>query len=320
MPKMLVLPVGAVEENAKALRTKVDKSDTAYLELKDGIKAVGGLLSPISVREYEKEDGSTGYRLVDGLHRLTALTDLGYSEVPVNVVSVDDSNLLVAQFIGNNNVKTTKSQFAQGLKQLIQHKGYTVKDVAKMVARGEKWVKDQLGILTLPESIQQLVNEDKVGIANALSLKKLPVEKIGEFLSDAMTETPETFGPKIESFLKELKTAAKEGRKPVLSFEPPVRQRKATELKNLLAEAEGTGTVQELRTLLDTQGITDPVQAAIATLKYVLSLDPVSVAAEKAKFDAAQKEKEEKAAKKQAEKEAKAAADAAAAMETLPAA
>lgn len=315
--KVYELPVGAIEENANALRTKVDKEDSAYTELKDGIKAVG-LLNPISVRTYEKEDGSVGYRLVDGLHRLTAFTDLGYPTIPVNVVSIDDSNLLVAQIIGNNNVKTTKSQFAQGLKQLIQHKGYTVKDVAKLVCKGEKWVKDQLGILSLPESIQKLVDEDKVGIANALSLKKLPLEKIGEFLTDAMTETPDIFGPKIETFVKELRTAAKEGRKPVSVFEPPVRQRKKTDLTSILAEAEATGTAATLRTLIETQNITDPMAAALAVVKWALSLDPVSVAAERAKHEAAEAEKAEKAAKRQAEKEAKAAADATAALASVP--
>src|SRR6266496_2795982 len=129
MANVKVLPIGAIDENAQALRTTVDKEGLAYQELKDGIKSIG-LLNPISVREYTKEDSSIGYRLVDGLHRLTACTDLGHTEIPVNIVTVDDSNLLVAQIIGNNNVKTTKTQFAQGLKQLIQHKGYSKKEVS----------------------------------------------------------------------------------------------------------------------------------------------------------------------------------------------
>lgn len=311
MAKVLVLPIKDIEENPQALRTTVDKEGLSYIELKSGIQNVG-LLNPISVREVPSEDGeSFTYRLVDGLHRLTALQELGYTEVPVNVVTIDESKLLVAQIIGNNNVKTTRSQFAQGLKQLIQHQALSKKEVAKMVSKSEKWVDEQLGLLDLPEAVQKLVDDGKVCVMNALSLRKVK-DRIDDFIQAAMTETPDIFGPKVEEFLKESKAAALGGRKVVVEFKPTARPRKTSELKNSLSEVEQTGSVSELKVLIETQGITDPVLAAIETLKWFLHLDPVSVAAERAKWDAEVAAKKVAADKRATEREAKKQAQAAA--------
>jgi ParB family chromosome partitioning protein len=315
MAKVTELPLSVIEENPQALRTTVRKDSLAYEQLKSGIKDVG-LLNPISVREYMKDDGSTGYRLVDGLHRFTACGELGYETIPVNIVTVDDSKLLIAQFIGNNNVKTTKSQFAQGLKQLIQHNGFTTKEVAAMVHRPEKWVKDQLGLLDLPAEVLRLVDEGKLCVANANSLKKLPEGRTADFLQAALTETPDVFGPKIEEVVKELKSAAATGRKANTEFVPAGKVRKPAAVKAALSEIEQTGVASELRSLADTTGVSTVDGAIKLAVQWFLGLDPVSIAAERAKWDAEQAAKKEAAAKREAEKAAKKAAEAAKEVET----
>lgn len=308
--KVTELPLSVIEENPQALRTTVKKDSLAYEQLKSGIKDVG-LLNPISVRQYTKEDNTVGYRLVDGLHRFTACGELGFETIPVNVVTIDDSKLLIAQFIGNNNVKTSKSQYAQGLKQLIQHNGFTTKEVATMVHRPEKWVKEQLGLLDLPPEILKLIDDGKLCTANANSLKKLPADRIADYLQAALTETPDVFGPKVEELAKELKAAALTGRRANTEFVPQGKVRKTTAIKVALAEIEQTGVASELRSLADTTGVTTIDGAIELTMRWFLGLDPVSVAAERAKWDAEQKVKAEAKAKKDAEKAAKAAADAA---------
>lgn len=304
-PKVLVLAIAAVEENPNALRNSVEKDAAAYLELKDQIKDVG-LLNPISVREYEKEDKSIGYRLVDGLHRLTAMQELGHTEIPANVVTFEDSKLLIAQIAGNNSIKTTRSQFAGALKRLIQHNGSTVKDVSRLVHKSEKWVNEQLGLLDLPEGTRKLVDEGKVNAANAQALRRVKTaDDYENWLQRALTESAETFSGAVDEYVKEAAKAAKEGRKPVTEFVPKARVRKTTELTTLVTEATATGNAPALRVLIETQGIADPFAAALATLKWVLSLDPTSLAAEKAKWDAEKAEKEANAAKRKAETEAK---------------
>lgn len=303
MSKVTELPVSVIEENPQALRTTVDKESLAYQELKSGIADVG-LLNPISVREFPKEDGTTGYRLVDGLHRLTAFQDLGLPNIAVNVVTIEESKLLVAQIIGNQHVKTTKTQYAQALKQLIQHEGLSLKEVSRKVNKSEKWVAEQLGLLELPDEVKKLVDEGKIVVNNALALRKVK-DRLDEFLQAAMTEPSTTFVPRVELAVKEARTAALQGRKPNTEFAPAAKPRTPGEVKAAYSEAENTGSVAELRAMIETQGIADPVAAAIATLKWFLHLDPVSVAAQKAKYDAEQAAKAEAKAKREAEAKAK---------------
>lgn len=177
-----------------------------------------------------------------------------------------------------------------------------------MVSKGEKWVDQQLDLLDLPEVVQKLVDESKICVMNALSLRKVK-DRIEDFIQAAMTETPDIFGPKIEEYVREAKASALSGKKSVVEFKPTARVRKTTELKGTIEEVSSTGTAPDLKALLETQGITDPFDAAIAALKWVLHLDPVSVSAEKAKWDAeravvaanAKKRADEREAKKQAQ-------------------
>lgn len=309
--KVTELPLSMIEENPQALRTTVKKDSIAYEQLKSGIADVG-LLNPISVRSYTKDDGSIGYRLVDGLHRLTACGELGFQTIPVNVVSVEDSKLLVAQIVGNNHIKTSKTQFAQALKQLIQHNGYTVKEVAAMTHRTEKFVKETLGLLELPPQVQTLIDEGKLCSANAQSLRKLSEDQILNYLQAALTETPDVFGPKIEELVKELKSAAATGRKANNEFAPKGFVRKTNAVRTALAEVQNTGVASELRSLVDTTGVTTVDGAIKLALEWFLGLDPVSIAAERAKWDAEQAQKREIQAKRDAERAAKKAAEAAA--------
>lgn len=302
--KLDVLKIADIEENPLALRTKVEKESLAYQELKDQIEEFG-LLNPISVRLYTRDDGTTGYRLVDGLHRKTAYSDLGYEEIPVNIVDVEDSKLLAAQISANNNVKTTKVQFAQAMKQMQQHGGLTVAELANAVKKSKKWVEDQLGLLDLPEKVRKLVDEGKVNSLNALSLRKIPAEHLDDFIQGAITDTSEVFQPRVETFVNELKKAASTGRKASTEFIPSARPRKTTELKAAYEQFKQNGFAPELKTLLDTQGVNTPEGAVGVVLEWLLHLDPVSVSAEKAKWEQEKAAKEELAKQRAAERAAK---------------
>lgn len=311
MAKAAVLSVGVIEENPNALRNTVDKETVAYEELKASIKQYG-VIDSISVREYTKEDQTTGYRLVNGLHRLTCCQELGIPDISVNIITVEDEDLLATQIIANaTSVKTTKSQFAAGIKQLIQLKGWTFKEVAKKLSKSDTWVKQQFNITELPEAIQKLIDEDKIALVNAVALKGLPKDKIEDYIQAAMTETPETFVPRITEIARELRSAAREGRKPDVSFKPCVKVRRPSVLKDALSEFDQSGNVGEIRSLLELENPQNPFEASIVMLKWFMGLDKISVAAQKATWEAEQKTKEEAKAKREAEKKAKTDAEAA---------
>lgn len=70
------LPVADIEVEQR-LRTA---SDTAVASIVSSIHEVGSILQPLLVRRIKG-----GYRLMDGLHRLTAAKEAGLTEVPVKV-------------------------------------------------------------------------------------------------------------------------------------------------------------------------------------------------------------------------------------------
>jgi ParB/RepB/Spo0J family partition protein len=304
MAKLMELPVEVVEENPDALRTVVDKKGLKYQQLKNGIDSIG-LLNPISVFEYKKADDTVGYRVCDGLHRLTAFRDLGKPTIPVNVVDIEDeTKLLRAQIGGNSNIPTSRAEFAQALKKMIQLHGWTAKQCGVEVNQTERWVNEQLGLLDLAPDMLKLLDEGKLGVMNAMCLRRLPESVREEYLQAAMTETYEVFAPRVEQAIKDRRKAAMTGTKVEATFEAPIRARKKSELEPLITELNKTGAISSIRSLLDTQAITSPYDAAAAVLKWVLHLDPESVAIEKAKWDAEQKQKAADTERRKAEKEA----------------
>jgi ParB/RepB/Spo0J family partition protein len=312
-PKVAVLKVSQIQENAKALRTEVNKDAAPYLELKDSI-AQYGLQSSVSVREAVNEDGTRKYNergeelftLVDGLHRFTAVCDLGLPEISANIVTLEDSELLAAQIAGNSiNVPTSKSQFAQAIKQMLQHSSMTKAQLATKLNKSTAWIDVQLSLTKLTENLKKLLDEGKIVVSNAIELAKLPPEEIENHLEAAMTESPTVFCPRITERLKEIRAAAKEGRQAKTGFTPSASPRKKSEWTTELEQVNKTGVAPTLFAVIETQGITDPRQAVIAVLQWALHMDPMSVAAQKAKYDAEQAKIAEKKAAKEAEKKAK---------------
>lgn len=319
--KPAVIAVSKVRENTEALRTKVDKDSVSYQELVKSIR-LHGFTSTIQVRE--ESDPTTGdvtYPLVDGLHRFTAACEVGLEEIPALIVSIEQSKVLAAQVMANAvRVDTAPAQYAAALKKILQHDPMTLEELANKVGKSKAWVENQLKLTKLTPDIQKLVDDGKVVVTNAISLSSLPQDKQADYLTEAMSQSPATFGPRITEILKEIRSAARQGRPAVVEFKPIAQPRKTAALKTVLDEAEAGPSVT-LKSLLDSNGVTDPYEAALLTLKYVLSLDPQSTAAQKAKWDAEQKAKKDAAEARKAEREAKKQKDAAkTAAETVTAA
>ncbi|WP_164982716.1 ParB/RepB/Spo0J family partition protein [Leisingera sp. NJS204] len=74
--KIQILPVADIQVEER-LRTA---SPTAVASIVSSIQEVGSILQPLLVRRVKD-----GYRLMDGLHRLTAAKEAGLEEVPVKV-------------------------------------------------------------------------------------------------------------------------------------------------------------------------------------------------------------------------------------------
>jgi len=295
-----------IRPNAVALRA-VNPESESYLGLVESIREKG-FFGAITVRE--RVDGETGEKyleLVDGLHRFSAAQDVGIAEINVDITDFDDDQVLEAQILGNiQRVETKPVEYTrQMLRILARNPLMTEAELAKKLAKSITWVQQRLSLTKIAdEKIQGLVDEGKIALINAYQLAKLPVEEQADFLDRAITESPETFVPAVKKRVKELKEAARQGKDAAeATFEPVAHMQKMKDIKGALDDGK------LIPALIKKNKVTDPVKAATLAVQWVLHLDPDSIAAQKADFEAKKLAKEEKKKEAAAKRAAKKAED-----------
>lgn len=293
-----VVAVSDIVPNQVALRG-VNKEGEDYQNLLDSIKDKGRVLVPIVVRR--KNDGSKDYfELIDGLQRFSCCCDSGIAEIPANILTMDDAEVLIAQILTNvHRVETRPVEYSKQLQRVLgSNPTMTITELAKMVAKSPSWVGERLGLLKLDKAVGALVDEGKINLSNAYALAKLPVEEQINFLADAQTMKPGEFVPKINIRVKEIREARRQGKKAQpAEFVPVAHLQKVSVLKAELTEMT---IIPSLLKEFKPKSITD---AAALTLKWVLNLDPKSIEIAKVRYDQSQRAKAEAKQRRAAERE-----------------
>lgn len=314
--KLLHVPLNKIRTNPVALRA-VEKDGEQYIHLRDSVEA-HGILNPISVREKQDEEtGEVFYEVIEGLHRYTACCDCGLSSIPAQVLDADQSEVELLQMIGNLNIVDTKPiEYTRGLNRyLAANPTLTVAEIASSVSQSTTWIRQRLGLLKLEPEIQVLVDDGKIKVVNAIALSKLPKNEQVLFVDSAMTEKAAEFVPTVEARVKELRTAAREGKaaQPV-TFSPVAHLRKISEFKS---EMENATCGPAVCAKVDAQTAAEGFTAGIG---WALSLDPDSVEAQMTKYNARLQEREDTKKRREAERARKKAEEAATAQQKAEAA
>ena len=302
--------VSAIRENPVALRA-VDRECEKYISLRDSVGRLG-ILNPISVREKKDVDGGVFFEVCDGLHRYCTAKDLGLDVIPVNVISLTDSDVLEAQVVANLcRIDTKPVEYTKQLQRMFAlNPVLTLSDMAEMVCQSPAWVNQRLGLLKLADSIQVLVDDGEINLSNAYALAKLPKDEQVNFVDAAITMVPSEFVATVNKRVKELRDASRQGKEAVeATFEAVPHLRKLGELKAELMVPEAAFSV------VSRIGATTAAEGFAAGIKWCLSLDPQSVEVQQAKYDARVAkltDERNKRALERAEKKAQEAAEAAA--------
>ncbi len=305
------IPLDRIRENPIALRT-VNRTTEDYLGLVDSIRK-DGVLNSITVREvFEAGSKEPVYSLVDGLHRFTASTDAGLTDIPAQVIDMDEGEVLVAQIVANiHKIETKPVEYSRQLMRILAlHPLMPLAELSTTLSRSPSWLSERLGLVKLAKSIADLVDEDKINLSNAYALAKLPEEEQLNFLDRAMTMAPQEFVPTASQRVKEIKEAKRQGRDANPSEYVAVpHMRKVSELKEEMEQKVVA------KVLVHELGVKDPVSAFNLGIQWALHMDPSSVQAAKAKDEArrsADKEAKAKREKERLEKKEKEASEKAA--------
>ena len=148
-------------------------------ELAASIKSKG-LVQPILVRPSEKNPGN--YEIIAGERRWRAAQIAQLHEMPAVVKNLNDVESLEIAIIENvQRSDLTVIEEASGYKKLIESYGHTQEQLSEIVGKSRSHVANIMRLLTLPQSIQDMITEGKIsaGHARAIMNSAFP-EKLAE--------------------------------------------------------------------------------------------------------------------------------------------
>ena len=176
------VPISSLLKNKFQPRKIFDKEKLD--ELTESIKE-RGIIQPIIVRK--SGDEKNKYEIIAGERRWLAAQNAGLHEVPVVEVEADDLKSLefaIVENVQRNDLNPIEE--AKGYKRLIDEFSYDHDKVGKFIGKSRSHVSNCLRLLSLPDDVIELVENNLisqghakilVGLHNANSLAKKIIDK-----------------------------------------------------------------------------------------------------------------------------------------------
>ena len=158
-----MLPIRLIDPNRDQPRRSFDED--ALRELAASIEAVG-VIQPIIVAESGER-----YSIIAGERRYRASRMARLDEIPAIVRNWDEQRRLEAALIENlQRDDLNPIEEALGVKRLMEESSLTQEKVAERLGKSRPAVANLLRLLTLEESVQQLLIEGKLSAGHARAL------------------------------------------------------------------------------------------------------------------------------------------------------
>ena len=168
------LPLREIEPDPGQPRKTFD--DETLAELSASI-AEHGLLQPIAVRP--KPSG--GYLIVAGERRWRASRMAGLTEVPVIVKDVTDEQAMELALVENlQREDLDPVEEAAGIRELMTRCDLTQEQVARKLGKSRSALANSLRLLSLPETVLELLKSGFITIGHAKVVLGLPTPELQE--------------------------------------------------------------------------------------------------------------------------------------------
>lgn len=175
--------------------------DNALNELAESIKE-HGVFQPVIIKRSIK-----GYEIIAGERRVRASKLAGKTTIPAIVRSFTDEQMMEIALLENLQRENLNAmEEARAYELMIKNLNLTQEELAKKVGKSRSHITNMLGLLNLPNDVQELVissdismgharvlsklsNEEEIKkLANEIVEKKLPVRDIEKITSDKTVE------------------------------------------------------------------------------------------------------------------------------------
>ncbi len=141
--------------------------ESALKELSDSIKE-HGVFQPIIVKKSIK-----GYEIIAGERRVRASKLAGLDKVPAIIRSFTDEQMMEIALLENLQRENLSAiEEANAYKLMIDQLGITQEELALKVGKSRSHITNILGLLRLPQDIQDMVNDSKLTMGHARVLSK----------------------------------------------------------------------------------------------------------------------------------------------------
>ena len=164
--EIVELNIEELRPNPYQPRTVFDEE--ALKELADSIKE-NGVIEPIIVKKSIK-----GYDVIAGERRLKASKIAGKETIPCIIRQLSDDKMAEIALLENlQRENLTALEEAMAYKSLIEKLNLTQEQLAKKVSKSRSHVTNMLGLLRLPNEVQDMIQEKKLTMGHARALSKL---------------------------------------------------------------------------------------------------------------------------------------------------
>lgn len=167
-PKDEITMIDLAELRSNPYQPRKIFDEQALEELANSIKE-HGVFQPIIVKKSIK-----GYEIIAGERRVKASLMAGLTQIPAIVRDFNDTQMMEIALLENlQRENLTAIEEATAYKKLQETLGLTQEELAKRLGKSRSHITNMLGLLTLPDTIQEDISAKKITMGHARVISKL---------------------------------------------------------------------------------------------------------------------------------------------------
>ena len=137
-------------------------------ELSNSIKE-HGVFQPIIVKKSIK-----GYEIIAGERRVKASLLAGKETIPAIIREFSDEDMMEIALLENLQRENLNAiEEATAYEKLLKHLNLTQEELAKRLGKSRSHITNMIGLLSLPESVKELISNNELSMSHARVLSKL---------------------------------------------------------------------------------------------------------------------------------------------------
>ena len=171
-PKEEIVNIKLDELRSNPYQPRKVFDEEALQELADSIKE-HGVFQPIIVKKSIR-----GYEIIAGERRVKASKLAGLEEIPAIIRDFDDQEMMEIALLENLQRENLNAiEEATAYKKLQETLAVTQEELAKRLGKSRSHITNMIGILSLPQNIQDEISKNNVSMGHARVLSKLSDEE-----------------------------------------------------------------------------------------------------------------------------------------------